>query len=921
MRGNHTRFTPGARRALALCLALVIVCSCVLPVFATDLELSETPATSVSLSDEETPATSTSTGTADSTGTAESTSDSESASSASSSALPSDDETAKTVYHFWYSTQVGSESTVGDMNPIPYETIQQIYTDYALNGSAEDGLLAYVEHSDWHENHGIVLDMEYTDGSGTGVPATVLTELEPVTYGGKTYDFAGWVVVDKTGSKEAFLTDWAYTADVVDVAATWTLRTPSADDLTVSDIEGLDGVTISVSDPNNALPAGAKLTVGSTGDTDLAQKAADLGATLGDNYAVYALDLSLGEDDAGKALEPDGAVTVTVTGIAVSGDLQVYHNGEKIAADYDNGTITFTTDSFSPFYMVDGNAESSIVAYDEDGTQLTDISAKTTYVQVGKTISLTGSVWGGTWTSSDESIATVTSSGYTATVKGVSAGTVTITHTYTYRGWTYTETITIFVTEGKAPSSTEKAIIYYLKKPSSQKDSNDSGDWSGGHNGWVATLDAAAISSSAKWEKDKNILTNVNDYIFAWPDESSGAGNWRVTRGTTYFNDAFDELWEQWQGVLQDKFGLIAINKSDVESFELKPYKISRNNGSNPDKHIDCEIASFNTKTTSVTITKAVQGSKAEKNREFTFKVKTSKTDRNGNATDTLTLSDTSKGSADSFKLKDDESVTIEGISVGTVLTITEPKITDTTNPSYETTATGYDDTWKDHKDGGANFYYLVGTDGKLTPCDKDGEALSGATALDPNITVTNKRGEESTSITLTKKLTGNYAEAEKAFSFAVTSGTGTITDTLTFSENTSHTGTPASFTLTDGDSVTIDGFTVGSVVAITESDVGTGEDAYTVKADGYEGDTNTNGTATFYYKVGTDANGFTLTPCDENGNAIYGATALDNMSVTVTNSRTTGIDTGVALDSAPYVLMLGVTAAAAVLTIRRRKD
>lgn len=917
MRGNHTRFTPGARRALALCLALVIVCSCLLPVFATDLELSETPATSVSLSDEETPADSTS------AGTAESTSDSESASSASSSALPSDDQTAKTVYHFWYSTQVGSESTVGDMNPIPYETIQQIYTDYALNGSAEDGLLAYVEHSDWYENHGIVLDMEYTDGSGTGVPATVLTELEPVTCGGKTYDFAGWVVVDKTGSKEAFLTDWAYTADVVDVAATWTLRAADPDDLTVSDIEGLDGVTVSVSDPNNALPAGAKLAVGSTGDTDLAQKAADLGADLGDNYAVYALDLSLGEDDAGKALEPDGNVTVTITGIAVSGDLQVYHKGEKLDAAYDNGTITFTTNSFSPFYMVDGNAESSIVAYDEDGTQLTDISAKTTYVQVGKTISLTGSVWGGTWTSSDESIATVTSSGYTATVKGVSAGTVTITHTYTYWGWTYTETITIFVTEGKAPSSTEKAIIYYLKKPSSQKDSNDSGDWSGGHNGWVATLDAAAISSSAKWEKDKNILTNVNDYIFAWPDESSGAGNWRVTRGTTYFNDAFDELWEQWQGVLQDKFGLIAINKSDVESFELKPYKISRNNGSNPDKHIDCEIASFNTKTTSVTITKALQGSKAEKNREFTFEVKTSKTDRSGNPTDNLTFSsDTNNtGTPSSFTLKDGESVTIEGISVGTVLTITEPKITDTTNPSYETTATGYDDTWKDHKDGGANFYYLVGTDGKLTPCDKNGNT-DGANALDPNITVTNKRGEESASITLTKKLTGNYAEAEKAFSFAVTSTNGTTADELAFSTDTTNTGKPNSFTLTDGESVTIEGFTVGGVVAITESNVGTASEAYEVTATGHDTDANTNGTATFYYKVGTDANGnFTLTPCDKDGNAISGATALTDMSVTVTNSRTTGIDTGVALDSAPYVLMLGVTAAAAVLTIRRRKD
>lgn len=171
---------------------------------------------------------------------------------------------------------------------------------------------------------------------------------------------------------------------------------------------------------------------------------------------------------------------------------------------------------------------------------VTSISGPTE-VQVGKTITLTGTsgnyAYSHSWSSSNEKIATVTGNNSKATVKGVAVGTVTITHTYS--GWNsnkQTETYQVNVTKFE-DNRIGAAAIYYLANPAGDPWTNDTGEWAPK----TETSDTIAQinTTGATWEsgyvgdtvyENKNIKSNVASYITSWPDGSTGS-TWTVKRG------------------------------------------------------------------------------------------------------------------------------------------------------------------------------------------------------------------------------------------------------------------------------------------------------------------------------------------------------------------------------------------------------
>ena len=216
---------------------------------------------------------------------------------------------------------------------------------------------------------------------------------------------------------------------------------------------------------------------------------------------------------------------------------------------------------------------------------------------VGDTAKLTGSgeyyyYDSHSWTTNAPEIATVSkdaSYGYQATVTGVKTGTATITHTWGYMGYGGSETFTVEVKE------TEPAIVYYLKSPTSDPNSNESDQW-----GETSYGTAEVNVASAPCDDGKNVF-NPSQYVRSYSDGTTvtvdGVKRCRVTKETTVWNEIFNAYKQQIENQFnsgengnQSTGNRLTITKDDVEYIDLVPYKISKNNGTNPDKHLDCTV-------------------------------------------------------------------------------------------------------------------------------------------------------------------------------------------------------------------------------------------------------------------------------------------------------------------------------------------
>ena len=323
------------------------------------------------------------------------------------------------------------------------------------------------------------------------------------------------------------------------------------------------------------------------------------------------------KDAAGNVVQPNGPVTVTITGLGELGldalpNVKVLHQKadntiETLDASYNNGVLTFQTTSFSPFVIAyaedEQKPEDKAVTVDTSSTAVSVMAGATKRIDGGGTAYDNGGNyycygWDHQWkidsgSNSNVSIVFPRNERSRAYVTGLQVGdnVVTLTHTYYDRGYR-SESYTISVTE-------TKAAIYFLSSPAGKPESNDVQYWSPttDKSTWLADIHV----NGATWQQvdgiDKNIISNVGSYIDFWPNSSTGGDSWVLERNGVN-KDAFaailDSMWDNYKTDIAKKLNIAPsdLKKEDISKITLKAYKISRNNSNTDNQffHIDCTI-------------------------------------------------------------------------------------------------------------------------------------------------------------------------------------------------------------------------------------------------------------------------------------------------------------------------------------------
>lgn len=188
-----------------------------------------------------------------------------------------------------------------------------------------------------------------------------------------------------------------------------------------------------------------------------------------------------------------------------------------------------------------------------------------------------------------------------------------------------------------------------------------------------------------------------------------------------------------------------------------------------------------------------------------------------------------------------------------------------------------------------------IGTSGSVT-VNKENSNRS--------ITFSNFYEKKTADVTITKQVTGLMGDTHKDFAFRITGleGKGVTLEN----------GNLSNFTLTHNGSVTLKNVPMDTVFAVVET---LGADSgYETKATGHD----TDATRTFYYKLVLEDGEQKLMACDADGSH---EKEQDGLAITVTNHCTLFPDTGVLLDTLPYIVILAVVAGGvALLMLRKRR-
>lgn len=219
---------------------------------------------------------------------------------------------------------------------------------------------------------------------------------------------------------------------------------------------------------------------------------------------------------------------------------------------------------------------------------------------------------------------------------------------------------------------------------------------------------------------------------------------------------------------------------------------------------------------------------------------------------------------------------------------------------------TPYQYTFTEDKESAAVEGYTL----KKTLVDDGTEnAISGTVRIDKennmqSITFSNIYEKNTADVTISKIVTGLMGDTHKDFAFSIIGLDGkgvTLED-----------GDLSSFTLTHNGSVTLKNVPMGTVFAVVET---LGADSgYETKATGHD----TDATRTFYYKLVLEDGEQKLMACDADGSH---EKEQEGLEITVTNHCTLKPDTGVLLDTLPYIVILAVVAGGvALLMLRKRR-
>lgn len=178
------------------------------------------------------------------------------------------------------------------------------------------------------------------------------------------------------------------------------------------------------------------------------------------------------------------------------------------------------------------------------------------------------------WSSSNEDILTVDNSG---NVTGVRQGTATVTVSFISAVGGSEVSASKDVTVTATKDATDQALVYYLLDPTKDANSNDSGHW-----GKTSLGTAMVNTTGATWTGGKNCFDNVDQRVVSWPN-----GTNVVPRDS----DAWNEIFDNYRTTIQAQLPGVTFTKDDVEEIALVPAKISKNNGTDPDMHLDCNVS------------------------------------------------------------------------------------------------------------------------------------------------------------------------------------------------------------------------------------------------------------------------------------------------------------------------------------------
>ena len=364
--------------------------------------------------------------------------------------------------------------------------------------------------------------------------------------------------------------------------------------------------------------------------------------------------------------------------------------------------------------------------------------------------------------------------------------------------------------------------------------------------------------------------------------------------GSTFSNNPTNEFYSlQEESRIVVENGTITYNaanntvtisaKSVWNKVAKMSYKVEE--GNNPEVSI---TNTYTPATTSLTVTKtATKDGVVDTTKEFDFTLTL------GSKSENVTWSKDGstgpvKGTSHKFTLKGGESITFSGISVeDTNVTVTED---DYSAQHYTTTIDG-----------------RTGHEITIPESTLRENQNTGTTVNFTNAYTTPKLP----SMTIKKVVTGAFGERTKDFTFSVTlkHANPTLLEGVTATGAASKDNL-SSFTMRHGNSVTLGNIPIDTIITVTEKDA----NDYKTSATGHKNSIKNSGARTFTYKVeeqngeavlvslGTDSEGF-------NGNAIIVENNFDGTP-----------DTGVLLDTLPYLILLAVAVAGGVLVVVRKR-
>ena len=815
------------------------------------------------------------------------------------------------IYHFWLKKM--SSYDLADI-ATDAETAEMTVEQYLAMYGTEKGCYHIMTAADGAN----LKDYQFADPTSNDDPE------------GNSRTFAGWYYTDDLGDEQKFVFDehlYVSEGTTVEVYAKWKDEakpvTTTAEinaletAVTVDGLAGVDTVKVSQLDEYD--------------EADLAEAIEDKIDTE-KNIDLYAFDLT-SVDKNGDTVQPDSGkkATVTIEGFDVTADdtVKVFHKADTGLEDLTstasvdaNGTLTFKTSGFSPFGVVVERAvdmestedEIALMSLPGDGEGNVDIK-----INKNASITLDGAGATGTdhkWSSSNENRVWIKSNKKNVAVIASSSyyvGTATITHTYKLSGKKHKETVKVqvldtFDNRGKGGTYDNiPATIFILKSPTGNPKATDIASWGYGVLG--ATVDGGNILDYYKYVVDPQnngyTLIQPRGWDVVQVQNSNGVmvDGWEMPRDTKGYDynsqtgnvvNMYEQVLETYRSTLPDIPGVDKKNiTADDITIYVVPYKLIQRasdaaagkNGGFVDTslnalHIDSQII--------------VQCKYAY---TANFYVK------DVNETDYTKIS-----SKNYYRSEDCENFSPVQNNNGYI-----NNNGNFYNQYDQTQRTTYP---KTKEDGGITYtlkYWYKDSFGNSVPWD-------GTDPYDPTKEelqkgVVNFYAEyvaETSSITLSKKVTGFFGDHTKEFSFKIEGDLGGSVEVVKDGRNYPR----LNFTLKDGESVTVSNIPLNKVFTIVETcqDYDTTATGYSQKAT-----PSADGERSFRYMLVSENGTVFLKTVDESGNAIE---EVPDKAVEIVNEREGEIDNGVLLDTLPYILILVVVAGGGVLLfLRKRKN